>query len=122
MKCSLNGCEPIEIQVSLDTFCNSISIAEYYSEQAIYAYSLGDVDIATLKAEHVLRKIRSKCIKEIRQNELYKLCRCTRFKNAQDFAETIEMLEEYGYLRRLTSKGTNNKTITDVIINPNFYV
>lgn len=122
VKCSLNGFEPIEIQVSLDTFCNSISIAEYYSEQAIYAYSLGDVDIATLKAEHVLRKIRSKCIKEIRQNELYKLCRCTRFKNAQDFADTIEMLEEYGYLRRLTSKGTNNKTITDVIINPNFYV
>ena len=121
VKCELNGIKPVEIQVPVDTFCNSIAIAEYYCDQAIYAYSLSDVDFATIKAEHVLKKIRSKCIKEIRQNELYKLCRCTRFKNAQDFAETIEMLEDYGYLRRLTSKGTNNKTITDIIINPYFY-
>ena len=31
------------------------------------------------------------------------------------------MLEEYRYIVRNISKGTNNKTITDVIINPNIY-
>ena len=121
VKCALNGENPVEIRVNLDTFCNSIEIAEYYRNQAIYAYSLGDVDIATVKAERVLNKIRAKRIQTIRQNDLYKLCRCTLFKNAQDFSETVDMLEEYDYIHRITSKGTNNKTVTEVIINPHIY-
>ena len=31
------------------------------------------------------------------------------------------MLEEYGYIRRVTSKGTNNKTVTDIAVNPLFF-
>lgn len=111
----------MENRVTLDTFCNAIEIGEYFREQAIYAYSLGDVDLGTIKAERVLNKIRSKHIQQIRQNDLYKLCRCTLFKNAADFAETMDMLEGYGYLFRTTSKGANNKTMTDVIVNPNIY-
>lgn len=121
IKCALNGVEPAENLVTLDTFCNAIEIGEYFREQAIYAYSLGDVDHGTIKAERVINKIRSKHITNIRQNDLYKLCRCTLFKNAADFAETMDMLEEYRYIVRNTSKGANNKTITDVIINPNIY-
>lgn len=121
VKCALNGDNPVGICVNLDTFCNSIEIAEYYRNQAIYAYSLGDVDIATVKAERVLNKIRSKHIQQICQNDLHHLCRCTLFKNAQDFCETIDMLEEYKYLRRVTSKGTNNKTVTDIVVNPHIY-
>lgn len=121
IKCALNGVEPAENRVTLDTFCNAIEIGEYFREQAIYAYSLGDVDLGTVKAERVLNKIRSKHIQQIRQNDLYKLCRCTLFKNAADFAETMDMLEEYRYIVRNISKGANNKTITDVIINPNIY-
>ena len=121
IKCALNGCDPVEKRVDIDTFCNAIEIGEYFREQAIYAYSLGDTDFATVKAERVLAKIRSKRITKIRQNDLYKLCRCTLFKNAADFAETVEMLEEYHYIVRTTSKGANNKTMTDVIVNPNIY-
>ncbi len=121
VKCALNGTDPVDNRVGIDTFCNSIEIAEYYRNQAIYAYSLGDVDIATVKAERVLNKIRSKHIQTIRQNDLYKLCRCTLFKNAADFGETMDMLEEYNYIARTTSKGANNKTMTDVIVNPNIY-
>lgn len=121
VKCALNGVKPAEILVGIDTFCNAVEIAEYYREQAIYAYSLGDVDIATVKAERVLNKIRSKQIQSIRQNDLYRLCRCSLFKNAQDFGETMDMLEEYSYILRTTSKGTNNKTVTDVIVNPDIY-
>ena len=121
VKCALNGNSPIENRVGIDTLCNAIDIAEYYCEQAIYAYSLGDTDIATIKAERVLDKIRSKHIQRIRQNDLHHICRCSLFKNVQDFYETINMLEEYGYIRRITSKGTNNKTVTDVIVNPLFY-
>ncbi len=121
IKCALNGIEPVENRVTLDTLCNAIEIGEYFREQAIYAYSLCDTDFATVKAERVLNKIRSKHITKIRQNDLHHLCRCTLFKNAQDFNETIDMLEEYGYLRRFTSKGTNNKTVTDIEVNPHVF-
>jgi len=121
VKCALNGTDPIEVRVGIDTFCNAIEIAEYFRDQTIYAYSLGDVDIGTVKAERVLNKIRSKHIQQIRQNDLHHLCRCTLFKNAQDFNETVDMLEEYGYIRRITSKGTNNKTVTDIAVNPHIY-
>lgn len=59
IKCALNDIEPVESRVTLDTFCNAIEIGEYFREQAIYAYSLGDVDIGTIKAERVLNKLRS---------------------------------------------------------------
>lgn len=120
VKCLSNGDFPDDVDVGIDTLTNSIAIAEYYREQAIYAYSLGDVDIATVKAERVLNKIRSKHIQSIRQNDLYKLCRCTLFKNAVDFAETVDMLEDYGYLRREVVHGSNgnNKSGIMVFINP----
>lgn len=121
IKCTLNDTSPVENCVGIDTFCNAIEIGEYFREQAIYAYSLGNVDIETVKAERVLNKIRSKHITNIRQNDLRHECRSTIFKNAQDFIETIDMLEEYGYIRRVTSKGTNNKTVTDIIVNPYFF-
>lgn len=118
VKCALTDSNPIENRVGIDTFCNAIEIAGYFREQAIYAYSLGDIDLGTVKAERVLNKIRSKGIREIRQNDLYKLCRCTLFKNAADFAETMEMLEEYGYVSRSAEKGTNNKNVIRVATNP----
>lgn len=120
VKCALKGMKPAETRVGIDTFCNAVEIAEYYREQAIYAYSLGDVDIATVKAERVLNKIRSKHITTIRQNDLYKLCRCTLFKNAQDFGDTMDMLEEYGYLKSEIIPGANNnpKGCTMLYINP----
>lgn len=121
IKCALNGCDPVEVRVDIDTFCNAIEMGEYFREQAIYAYSLGDTDFSTVKAERVLGKIRSKRITKIRQNDLHHLCRCTLFKNAQDFNETIDMLEEYKYIRRFTSKGTNNKTVTDIEVNPHVF-
>jgi len=123
IKCALDDTNPVETRVGIDTFCNAIEIGEYFREQAIYAYSLGDVDIATVKAERALNKIRSKHITNIRQNDLYKLCRCTLFKNAADFAETMEMLEEYNYLRRETIPAANgcNRSGVMLHINPHIH-
>lgn len=121
VKCALNDTDPVETRVNIDTFCNAVEIAEYFREQAIYAYSLGEVDIGTVKAEKVLSKIRSKNIWHIRQNDLHHLCRCTLFKNAQDFNETVDMLEEYGYIRRNVNKGSNNKSVIDIEVNPHVY-
>lgn len=104
--------------VDVDTLHEAIKVIEYYRDQAIYAYSLGDVDLGTAKAERVITIIRAKKYTEIRQNDLYVVCRCKLFRDAQDFNETVDMLEEYGYLRRVYTKGSNNKTVTDLIINP----
>lgn len=120
VKCAVKGVEPASEKVDIDTLCNAESLAYFYQKHAIYAYGLSDVDISVIKAERVLNKIRSKNIHEIRQNDLRHECRSTIFKNNQDFIETIDMLEEYGYIRRVLSKGTNNKTVTDIIVNPNF--
>ena len=121
IKCALNGSDPVKTRVDTGTLCNAIEIGDYFREQAIYAYSLGDIDFGTIKAERVLNKIRSRCIKDIRQNDLYKLCRCTQFKNAADFGETMDMLEEYNYIRREKVPGTNgnNKSGIMVYVNPN---
>ncbi|MDE6833914.1 MAG: DUF3987 domain-containing protein [Ruminococcus sp.] len=121
VKCELDDKNPAEVHVNLDTLCSSIDIANYYREQAIFAYGQSDIDIGTVKAEKVIEKIKSKNIYKIRQNDLYRICRCTLFKNAQDFNETAEMLEEYGYIRRETVKGANgnNKSGIMIYINPN---
>ncbi len=121
IKCALNSVNPVEVRVDIDTFCNAVEIGEHFREQAIYAYSLDDIDLGTVKDERVLNKIRSKHITNIRQNDLYKLCRCTLFKNAADFGETMEMLEEYNYLRREKVEGANgnNKSGIMIFINPN---
>ncbi len=81
---------------------------------------MSNVDISTVKAERVLEKIRSRHFYQIRQNDLYKICRCTLFRNAADFDETIEMLEEYGYLCREKIQGANgnNKSGIMVFVNP----
>lgn len=115
----LNGEKPDEVKVSHDTMCNAIEIGHYFRLQAIYAYGLGDTDNQTLQAERIVAKIRSKNITQIRQNDLYKLCRCKLFKNAQEFAEVVAVLEEYGYLKSETIPGANNNpkgcTITSVL-------
>lgn len=119
VKCVLSGTNPIDVRVGIDTFCNAMEIAEYYREQAIYAYSLGDTDIGIFKAERVLGKIRAKRIDKTRQNDLYKICRCSLFKNAADFTETMEMLEEYGYIYReeVKTEGSNRSGVM-VYVNP----
>ena len=123
VKCALENVDPVDVKVTLDTFCNAVDIGEYFREQAIYAYSLGDTDFATVKAERVLNKIHSKHIQQIRQNELYKICRCTLFKNAADFDETMEMLEEYGYVQRETIPTVNgcNRSGIMVYVNPHIH-
>lgn len=120
IKAVLNGDKPDAVKVSFDTMCNAIEIGHYFRLQAIYAYGLGDTDNQTLQAERILAKLRSKNISQIKQNELYKLCRCKLFKNAQEFGEVVTLLEEYGYLRSEMIPGANNnpKSCTMLYINP----
>ena len=49
VKFVLNGVNPVIIPVSMDAFYNAVEIGEYFREQTIYAYNLGNTDFATVK-------------------------------------------------------------------------
>jgi hypothetical protein len=120
VNCIAKGQNPENERVTIDSLCHAIDLADYYKEQAIYAYGLREIDNDIVKAEHILKKIKAKYITEIRQNDLYKLCRCKYFKSAQEFGDTLAMLEEYGYIHREKVEGANgnNKSGIMIYVNP----
>lgn len=119
IKTVLNSKKPDEVKISHDTMCNAIEIGHYFRLQAIYAYGLGDTDNQTIQAERIITKVKSKNISEIRQNDLYKLCRCKLFKNAQEFGEVIAVLEEYGYLRSENVPAANGCNRSGILLHIN---
>ena len=123
IKSILSGQQPDKIMVSFDTMVSAIEIGHYFREQAIYAFSLGDIDTQTMQAERIVSKIKAKRIQQIKQNDLYQICRCKLFKNAQEFGEIIAVLEEYSYLKSETIPGANNnpKSSTMLYINPRIF-
>ena len=123
IKAVLNGYKPDEMRVSHDTMVSAIEIGHYFREQAIYAFSLGDIDTQTMQAERIISKIKAKRIQQIKQNDLYQICRCKLFKNAQEFGEIIAVLEEYGYLKSETIPGANNNPKSSILlhINPRIF-
>ena len=121
VKCAFEGKNPEDVRVSQATFTDAVAIALYYCDQTVHAYGLGDFDAGTIQAERIIAKIKSKRITNIRQNELYRICRCKLFKNSSDFDEAVNMLEDYGYIRREVSSGANNKPMVDITVNPRIY-
>jgi hypothetical protein len=121
VSCLSHGKNPADEPVTLDSLCPAIDLADYFKEQAIYAYGLRGIDDNIVKAELVLNKIKSKYVKEIKQSDLRRLCRCKYFKTTQDFENTIALLEEYGYINLEPIDSKNNKPSAIVHINPQFY-
>ena len=121
VKCAVENKNPEDVRVSQKTFTDAVAIALYYRDQTVHAYGLGDFDAGTIQAERIIAKIKSKRITNIRQNDLYRICRCKLFKNSSDFDEAVNMLEDYGYIRREVSSGANNKPMVDITVNPRIY-
>jgi hypothetical protein len=121
--CFTKGLNPESEKVSVDTLCHAIDLADYYKEQAIFAYGLREIDNEVVKAEHILKKIRAKYIREIKQRDLYRMCRCKYFNSVQDFEKSLELLEEYGYIYResIESPNRNRQEIITVYVNPKIY-
>ena len=124
VKCAIDGKNPEDVRVSQATFTDAVAIALYYRDQTVHAYSLGDFDAGTLQAERIIAKIKSSGITNIRQNDLYRQCRCKLFRNAAEFDEAVNMLEEYGYVRReiVPAANDNNKSAMMVYVNPKIHL
>ena len=123
VKCAVENKNPEDVRVSQETFTDAVAIALYYRDQTVHAYGLGDFDAGTIQAERIIAKIKSRRITNIRQNELYRICRCKLFRNSAEFDEAVNMLEDYGYIRRESIRGANNnpKTAVVVHVNPKIY-
>lgn len=121
VKSILKNENPENTLVSADTLCNAIDIADYYKEQAIYAFSIGGVDQEILKAEKALEIIRVKQIKEGFQSALLKKCRNKIFAESDDFYKTLKLLEEYGYVALDERETGNHKSAVYVYVNPKVF-
>ena len=123
VKCFLKGVEPESVKVDIDTYCNAVEIGNYYREQAIYAYELANADAQIVKAVYIIRKVKSKGIREIRQADLYRIVRCDKFANSSEFNSVIDLLEEYRYLVSETVPAANgcNKSGKKLTFNPDIF-
>ena len=121
VKCALGGFPPETESVSVDTLCKAIAIADYYKQQAIYAFNIGSVNNEILKAEKVLEVIKAKQIKECYQSALLKKCRFSIFNDPDDFYKTLQLLEDYGYVALDERVTGNNKPAVYVYTNPKIF-
>lgn len=115
-----NGSNTIEAL----TIRNAISMGKYFLEHSNYAYSLMGNDSTLKLAKFVMGKIKKGQIKEIKQWELGKLCRCKLIKNVQDMEPVLEMLEEYGQLKRVMPEarpGSGRKPDIVIVVNPKVF-
>ena len=56
---------PENERISSETLVNAIRIGEYYTRQAVFAYTQNEFDKSIAGAEYVLRKLTAKRINEI---------------------------------------------------------
>lgn len=98
MSCLTDNVPPESREVELKTLGQALDIAEYYKQQARYAYGLMGGDAVTENAEYVLKKLRANAVSEITGRELIHLCR--KFRTMDELSQPIEILTEHGYLRR----------------------
>ena len=121
VKCVLKNENPENVLVSADTLCNAIDIADYYKEQAIYAFNIVGVDQEILKAEKALEIIKAKQIKEGFQSALLKKYRNKIFAESDDFYKALKLLEEYGYVALDERETGNHKSAVYVYVNPKVF-
>lgn len=95
--------------VSADTIEKAVAIGRYFRNHARYAYSVMDGDDTVKKAEYVLAKLRCYQSQVVKRREVFRDCRGKYFKAVDDLKPTLNLPEEYGYLRQqsIHVDGTN---------------
>ena len=89
------------------TMENARDIAMYFIEHAKMAFSIMGTSESVVKAKFVLRKLETINDTEITKRDIYILCRSRYFKKAEDINETLDLLEEHGYIRIKDSISSN---------------
>ena len=85
--------------ITKNTMENARDIAMYFIEHAKMAFSIMGSSESVIKAKYVLRKLESVSVTEISKRDIYLLCRSRYFKKTEDIHDTLDLLEEHGYIR-----------------------
>lgn len=107
---------PENERISAETIGNAIRIGEYYTRQAVFAYTQNEFDKSIAGAEYVLRKLTAKQINEITPRELLHTCR--KFKTMEELRVSVELLIEHGYIKEDSRRVSGQKTKTFYLVNP----
>ena len=107
---------PENERISAETLGNAIRIGEYYTRQAVFAYTQNEFDKSIAGAEYVLRKLTAKRINEITPRELLHTCR--KFKTMEELRVSVELLIEHGYIKEDSRRVSGQKTKTFYLVNP----
>lgn len=100
LHCVENRISPGKTLVSGRTMKRAIKITEYFLEHAQYAYSVMGADKTLHEAKYILRRVESQARREFTKSGLYHLCRNKSFKRADDMLPALDLLIEYGYLKK----------------------
>ena len=90
---------PESREVELLTLGQAIDIADYYKQQARYAYGVMGADSVTDDAEYILNKLKANGYEKINNRELLRMCR--KFGKTQQMSEPLRLLTDNGYIRQI---------------------
>ena len=122
----LHACERpnISSEISGNEMARAIRIGGYFLAHAGYAYSMMGTDLSVKKAQFVLGRIKREKLTQIKRWELVKLCRGKFFKNGDGIQPTLDLLENFGYLRIEAAEnkaGPGRKSDQIIVVNPAIY-
>lgn len=119
----LHACEGLKLssEISGNEMARAIRIGKYFLAHAGYAYSMMGTELNVKKAQFVLGRIKREKLTRIKRWELVKLCRGKFFKTGDGIQPTLDLLENYGYLRSEAAEnkaGPGRKSDQIIVINP----
>jgi hypothetical protein len=94
---------PESREVELLTLGQAIDIADYYKQQARYAYGIMGADSVTDNAEYILNKLKANGVVKTNSRELLRMCR--KFRNVTQMSEPLQLLTDSGYIRQISDSG-----------------
>lgn len=100
LHCVENRTSPHKTPVSEQTMKNATKITTYFLKHAQYAYSVMGADKTYHEAKYILRRLETQSERELTKSSLLHLCRCKSFKKADDMLPALDLLVEYGYLKK----------------------
>lgn len=103
IKCVQENVSPESREVELLTLGQAIDIAEYYKQQARYAYRIMGADSVTDDAEYILNKLKANGIVKTNSRELLRMCR--KFKSISQMSEPLRLLTDNGFIRQIKDSG-----------------
>lgn len=116
------GEKPENALITLETMNSAIEIGEYYKEQAIYAYTIGQQGLMATKAEDLIMKVKKEKIDQIRQNDLLHHVHCKHYPDSKSLNEVIEFLIDFNFVKRKIIEAANGGNKWGYLLNFNPYI